>query len=181
MKGVVFCEFLDMVEEDASPEVADLIIGRSDLPSGGAYTSVGTYDAEEMSQLIGALSETTGTPASELCRAFGQRLFARLASAYPDFVGWTKSSLDFLEQVEDYIHREVLKLYPDAELPSLDVKRLDEDHLSMTYRSDRRLGDLAEGMIMGCAEWFGETLAIQREDLSSGQGLVVRFDLARGE
>ncbi|MBA1333177.1 heme transporter CcmB, partial [Candidatus Endoriftia persephone str. Guaymas] len=44
MKGIVFSKFIEFVEERFSPEMADDIIESSDLPSGGAYTSVGTYD-----------------------------------------------------------------------------------------------------------------------------------------
>ncbi len=42
MKGTVFTEFLEMVENILSPELADLIIEQSDLHSEGAYTSLGT-------------------------------------------------------------------------------------------------------------------------------------------
>ena len=44
MKGVIFTEFLEMVESHFSPEMADRIITAARLPSGGAYTAVGTYD-----------------------------------------------------------------------------------------------------------------------------------------
>jgi len=45
MKGIIFTEFLEMVEDRFSPEIADRIIEAADLPSGGAYTAIGTYDA----------------------------------------------------------------------------------------------------------------------------------------
>lgn len=44
MKGIIFTEFLEMVEDRFSPEIADRIIEASDLPSRGVYTAVGTYD-----------------------------------------------------------------------------------------------------------------------------------------
>ncbi len=52
MKGMVFTEFLEMVEDRFSPEIADRIITASDLRSGGAYTAVGTYEHSEMIQLV---------------------------------------------------------------------------------------------------------------------------------
>ena len=39
MKGIVFTEFLDMVEARFTPEVADRMITAAALPSDGAYTS----------------------------------------------------------------------------------------------------------------------------------------------
>ena len=52
MKGVVFTEFLEMVEDRFSPEMADRIIEGAELASGGVYTTVGTYDHGEMIQLV---------------------------------------------------------------------------------------------------------------------------------
>ena len=55
MKGIVFTEFLEMVEETFGLETVDTIIENSNLPSEGIYTSVGTYDFNEMVSLITAL------------------------------------------------------------------------------------------------------------------------------
>jgi len=42
MKGIVFTEFLDLVEEKFGMEMVDKIITQSELESEGAYTAVGT-------------------------------------------------------------------------------------------------------------------------------------------
>jgi hypothetical protein len=56
MKGVVFTEFLEMVEGRFGLAMADRIIEAAQLPSSGAYTAVGTYDYTEMVHLVNALS-----------------------------------------------------------------------------------------------------------------------------
>jgi hypothetical protein len=45
----------------------------------------------------------------------------------------------------------------------------------MVYRSERRLADLAEGLIRGCVEHFGDAVAVCREDLPGKGQQVVRF------
>ena len=60
MKGMVFTEFLEMVEEKFSPEMAERIIESSELKSSGVYTTVGTYDHHEMITLVISLSRETG-------------------------------------------------------------------------------------------------------------------------
>ena len=60
MKGIVFTEFLDLVEEKFGLEMVDRIISSSELESEGVYTSVGTYSFSEMLQLLQHLSENTG-------------------------------------------------------------------------------------------------------------------------
>ena len=84
-----------------------------------------------------------------------------------------------LERVENVIHVEVKKLYPDAELPSFECTREGPDRVVMVYRSPRRLSDLAAGLIEGCAEHYGEALDVTRDDLS-GDGQIVRFTITRG-
>ena len=62
MKGMVFTEFLEMVEDKFSPEVADQIIEQANLRSGGIYTSVGTYDHGEMIELVSASAKKRASP-----------------------------------------------------------------------------------------------------------------------
>lgn len=82
MKGVVFTEFLAMVEDQFSFEIADRIIEASDLATDGAYTSVGTYDHTELLRLITALSGETGVAIPDLARVFGTYLFSRFHALY---------------------------------------------------------------------------------------------------
>jgi len=179
MKGVVFTEFLEMVEQRFSLRTADHLIQSADLPSGGVYTSVGTYAPEEMVRLVSELSRTAGEPVPVLLRDFGKHLFHRFAQTMPQFFEDQSSAFDFLKNVEGYIHVEVRKLYPDAELPTFECEVPAADELVMTYRSPRRLSHLAEGLMLGCAEHFGEHIEIRREDLSTGAEEVVRFRLIR--
>jgi hypothetical protein len=179
MKGIVFTEFLEMVEAEFSADVADEIIESTELASGGAYSAVGTYDHREIVALVSRLSELKGHPVPDLLKAFGRHLLQRFARGYPQFFEDKSSAFEFLDDVEKTIHVEVLKLYPEAELPSFETSR-DGDALIMIYRSPRRMADLAEGLITGCGEHFGETLIIEREDVS-GDGREVRFTIRISE
>jgi hypothetical protein len=179
MKGVVFTEFLEMVEDRFSPEMADRIIEGAELASGGVYTTVGTYDHGEMIQLVSNLSEQTGIPAAELLRSFGVHLFGRFHTMFPKYFEDVASAFDFLQRVDHYIHVEVGKLYPDAELPGFDYDASEPGRLRLTYRSSRPFAALAEGLIRGCIAHYGETVDIAMEDLSDGAGTAARFLLTR--
>jgi hypothetical protein len=181
MKGMVFTEFLEMVEDRFSPEVADGIIEACDLPSGGAYTAVGTYDHNEIIQLVMHLSTETGISVPDLLRTFGQHLFGRFIDSYPQFFEGVESTFEFLENIENYIHVEVRKLYPDADLPSFAYDASEPGCLTMLYQSKRPFAHLAEGLILGCIAYFGETIDVQCDDLSEGQGMRARFVLRRRE
>jgi len=176
MKGVVFTEFIEMVEDRFGPETADRIIEEARLASGGAYTAVGTYDYREFVALTAALSSATGQPGPDLVSEFGRHLFARFAVAFPQFFEEVEDALSFLTLIEDHIHVEVRKLYPDAELPRFDWTRHGKDRIDMVYRSPRPFEDFAHGLLVGCAEHFGEEHEISREAAGSG---AVRFRVTR--
>jgi len=86
MKGIVFDEFLQMVESAHGLKMVDTIINNSNLDSGGVYTSVGTYDFNEMVQLVTNLSAELDIPVPKLLHHFGHYLFDSLKKAHPDVV-----------------------------------------------------------------------------------------------
>ncbi|MFQ5631354.1 MAG: heme NO-binding domain-containing protein [bacterium] len=181
MKGLVFTEFFEMVEDNLAPELVDQMIENANLPSNGAYTSVGNYDYREMVELVSQLSTLTDVPVPELLRTFGKHLFGRFATLYPQFFEGIDTTFDALESVDGHIHVEVRKLYPNADFPSLECNRPEPGRMVLLYRSERPFADFAEGLIIGCAKHFEEKIDIQQEYLSNGERKVVRFTLTQNE
>ncbi|WP_439113470.1 heme NO-binding domain-containing protein [Hydrogenophaga sp.] len=179
MKGVVFTEFLEMVEDRFSAEMVDDIIEDSELPSGGAYTAVGTYPHSEMVSMVVALSQRSGMAVRDLLLAFGQHLFGRFAHGYPAFFKGQTHAFDFLAGIELVIHAEVLKLYPDAQLPRFTVEEHTQQRLILVYNSPRHFEDLAEGLMRGCMAHFGEHAEISRSVLYENGVQRERFVLTR--
>ncbi|MDX1908706.1 MAG: heme NO-binding domain-containing protein [Bacteroidia bacterium] len=178
MKGIVFTEFLEMVEDRFGFDVADDIIQQAQLPSGGVYTAVGTYEYTEMVSLVVNLSKATGIAVPDLLKAYGQHLFGRFVIGYGHFFAQVPDTFAFLSRIDNYIHVEVRKLYPDAELPRFDISQPEADRLEMLYRSSRGLADFGEGLLMGCIAHFQENIHIERENLKPDQ-TEVRFSLIR--
>lgn len=174
MKGIVFTEFLEMVEEKFGYDVVDQIIEESELASGGAYTAVGTYSHAEMVQLITGLSQKTNKDIPSLLKAFGLYFFDILEKNYPQFLERAMGAFDFLESIENYIHVEVKKLYPDAELPTFNTKLVADNSLEMIYTSERAMADFAEGLMERAIAYYGEEVTIARKNLSE-DGKRVQF------
>ncbi|RJG15795.1 heme NO-binding domain-containing protein [Massilia cavernae] len=182
MKGVVFTEFMELVESRMGLDMLDRIIGEADLPNDGAYTSVGTYDHAELVRLVTALSNATGLTIPDLILMFGEHLFVRFSVGYPALFADVSNSFDFLERIDGVIHVEVRKLYPDAELPSLSTTRPAPGVLELIYSSPRGFADLAEGLIKGCIKHFGEPITITRTNLEQEGGVHrARFYLATAQ
>ena len=175
VKGVVFTEFLGFVKENYGEDTVDDIIDASTLPSNGAYTSVGTYPPAEMEALCHALSTQTREPAAKLVCRFGLHLSQTFAVEYPEFFSKSDSFFDFLASVEDHIHVEVRKLYPDAELPSFKVVSRTASKMIIDYQSPRRMSALAEGLILGSAKQFGVKAQVQTLTDRDGNPDISRF------
>lgn len=174
MKGIVFTEFLELVEAKFGYDMVDHIIQDSQLHNGGAYTGVGTYPHSDMVALVTSLSLRTTIPASDLLKLYGHHLFGVFAKNYGHFFQGIESAFGLLEHIENYIHVEVRKLYPDAELPRFETRRLSANTLEMVYHSERRMADFAEGLIEATMEHFKEPAIISREILSL-DSTTVRF------
>jgi hypothetical protein len=178
MKGIVFTEFIDLVTAKFGEEVVDRVITESNLPSGAAYTAVGTYDHAEMMTMVGNLSQAIQVPVPSLLKDFGEHLFTRFAARYPQFYAGLTSSFGFLSRIEEHIHVEVRKLYPDAELPSILCERLSENEMVLTYRSTRPLAGFAEGLMLGAIAHFGESVEVTKTDSAVDQ-TYARFALKK--
>jgi hypothetical protein len=179
MKGIVFTEFLEMVEEKFSPEMADKIIEASHLSTDGAYTSVGTYHHSELIELVMQLSGESGIEIPVLIKAFGEYLFGQFVILYPQFFKKKNTCFPFLELIDSHIHVEVRKLYPDAELPTFKTHRPSADSLLMIYKSERPFAPLAEGLIRGCMAYYNEQIELTMTDLSHGENKHVEFLLQK--
>jgi len=179
MKGIVFTEFLEMVEEEFSPEIADKIIQASNLKSDGAYTSVGTYSHKELIDMVLHLSEESDIDVPSLVKTFGRYMFGRFHALYPIFFAGVDNVFAFLESIENHVHVEVRKLYPDAELPTFATVQQGDDELVMTYKSMRPFAPLAEGLIEGSIQHFGEKISMSQKDLCNGANTHVEFHLKK--
>jgi hypothetical protein len=179
MRGLVFTEFIQLVEEKFGVVMADELLSTPGLTDGGAYTSVGQYPHTEMLAMVGALSERSGIPASDLCKIFGEWLFPKLARSFDFSVGAHSDAFSFLASLDGLIHVEVRKLYPQAELPQVPIIRMDDRELVMEYRSKRPFADVAEGLLRGTLAWFGERAELRREPLDEDTARSARFRIIR--
>lgn len=178
MKGVIFTEFLELVEEKFGLAMVDSIINESELASGGVYTAVGTYDFSEMLQLITNLSDKTSISVDDLLLVYAEHLFAVLIGFHPDLVKHYKDPMDLLASIENHIHVEVQKIYPEAQLPTFDIEDRTEDSLVMVYKSDKALYMLGKGLMLETFKLFKIPVDIQLEKLNE-KGTEVKFTIKK--
>jgi hypothetical protein len=160
MKGTIFVELVKMAEGAFGEDTVDSILDKADLENGGAFTTVGNYPCSELVKIVVAFSDHSGLSPDVLQKMFGHWMLTHFAENYPHFFGDKTDAFSLLESIENEIHVEVRKLYPDAELPTFDTQRSTPDTLLMTYESPRPLAAFCEGMIEAALTYFDEKGAI---------------------
>lgn len=177
MKGVVFTEFMELVESGFGMQVADNVLTKG-CPFQSGFTSVGTYDHHNLLDMVAQLESETGMPSRELVHAFGRHLFKKFYEGYPAAFAGVTSTFELLQSVENVIHVEVLKLTPDAELPTFRFPQAVEGCFAIEYQSIRPFADLAGGLIEASIEHFGELLRVARTDLEGPAGTHALFHVS---
>ena len=178
MKGIVFTEFLELVEDKFGLETVDKIIEQSNLPSQGVYTAIGTYDFSEMLSLLQHLSKHTNLSIDDLLLTYGEHFFQVLVSNYASLLARYHEPIDLLASIENHIHVEVLKIYPDAELPTFEIIEKSENKLDMIYSSSRAMYSFGLGLMRKTFEHFDTTADITFTKLTS-DGTKVKFSILK--
>ncbi len=174
MKGIVFTEFLDLVESKFGLEMVDKIILQSELESNGSYTSIGTYKFSEMLQLLQNLNKNTGIAIDDLLLIYGEHFFSIIEKSYPGLLATYKDPIEMLSSIEDHIHVEVRKIYPDAELPTFTIEEKTDASLIMIYKSNRAMYNFGLGLMNKTFEHFNSTASIVIEKIKK-DGTEVKF------
>jgi hypothetical protein len=160
MKGIVFNLLEEAVSRTYGENTWDDLLEAAGLE--GAYTSLGNYPDQQLTDLVEAASAATGTDAQSIIRWFGRESMPALAAGYPGFFVPHSDLGSFLNTLNDIIHPEVRKLYPGADVPTFGFSTAADGTITMRYGSPRRLCAFAEGLIEGAATQFGQTVAIEQ-------------------
>ena len=158
MKGVIFNLVEDVVRTEHGDDVWDEVVDEAGVT--GAYTSLGSYPDADLVALASTVARRTETDTGSVVRHVGQRSIASLAARYPEFFEPHDNVRSFLMTLNGIIHPEVRKLYPGAITPEFDVHTDEPDVIELVYRSARGRCDLAEGLILGTAEHYGQTIEL---------------------
>lgn len=175
MKGILFTEFLELVENEFGLIMVQQIIDECELDTNGVYTSVGTYSHKDMFKMVGKLCEIKGIPIPELLTIYGEYFFNTLSTDYPQFMEQSDLFV-FLDSIEKYIHPEVLKLYPDAELPTFGAEIKSDNEMVLNYTSSRKMSDLAIGLINGASKYFNEDVEVSKiKEEDDGEKVILKI------
>ncbi len=178
MKGIVFTEFLELVESKFGLETVDTIINDSDLSSKGIYTAIGTYDFAEMLSLLTHLSTHTNISIDDLLLVYGEHFFDVLAASYPQLIDKYEDPIELLSSIENHIHVEVRKIYPEAELPTFEIISKSKTSLIMMYKSSRAMYNFGLGLMNKTFSHYNAKATILLDKIKE-DGTEVKFSITK--
>ncbi|MCH9729505.1 MAG: heme NO-binding domain-containing protein [Actinomycetia bacterium] len=159
MKGVLFNAVEEAVSREWSEDLWDDLLIAADVD--GAYTALGNYPDAQLVALANAAAERLSSPVEDVLRTLGRITFEPLFARYGGLMEEPTSLREFLPILEELIHPQVLKLYPGASVPRFVLRENGAD-LELDYVSVRNMCTLAEGLIQGVADHYGETVAVDQ-------------------
>jgi len=160
LKGIVFNLLEQLVTREYGEDTWDSLLESARVD--GIYTSLGSYEDADLSQLVDAASAALDTPPDDIVRWFGRNALPMFAESYPHLFAAHTSARTFVLTLNDIIHPEVRKLYPGADVPEFEFESAADGRLLMGYRSARKMCSFAEGLLDGAAEHYGESLTIEQ-------------------
>lgn len=160
MKGVLFNVVEDVVTVTASADAWDDVLDAADVS--GSYTSLGNYPDAELSAIVEQVADTVDLSVDDTLRLSGRLGFEHLVARAPALIAPYPDWRSVIVALDDIIHPEVLKVYPDAEVPRFTVVD-DSDGLVVEYVSARGLCALADGLIIGCGAWYDVALSVTHD------------------
>ena len=160
MKGIILNLVEDVVRGEHGDDYWDDVVDSSGLAA--SYTSKGTYPDHEVEVLATVVAERDGGSAHDVIRHVGHAGMASLAMRYPAFFEPHAGLRPFLLALNTTIHPEVRRLHPGAVIPDFE-QRFPEPHvIELGYLSERGRCDLAEGLVLGAAEHYGERVVVSQ-------------------
>jgi Haem-NO-binding len=152
--GLIFASLRDYSIERLGDDAVELWDDR-------VFETTEAYDDEWFVAQVQRLAVATGESREEVLRSFGsfaaQTTFAGL---YPAYYAESRDTLTFLLGIELRIHELVRATVPGAYPPRLHVQPLTDLGVLVSYTSERQLCRLLEGLLLGTAEHYGETLVV---------------------
>ena len=158
MHGIIFRELKKYVDARLGQGAWSELVEAAGC-AGKVYLPVNEYPDTEMFALLLPASKKASMRVGELLEDFGEFLVPDLIHIYKSSIDPSWRTLDLLVNTEAVIHHAVRLRDRNAKPPNLDVTRTGE-RVEITYRSERRLCDLAKGIVRGVARHYGERVTI---------------------
>ena len=161
MHGIIHKALKEYVTERLSADEWSNVLDEADIDP-KLYLPVSHYPDEEITAIIGVLSDRTGNTEHAIQRDFGEFLAPQLMDTFKAHIkaGWgIREILLALDPIYDQIRAQNEESTP----PDVDCDEVARGTLVLTYRSDRQLCSMAKGIIVGTADYVDDAVEVSED------------------
>jgi hypothetical protein len=171
MKGIVFVNFNEFINELWEDEFWDNLLNEAELPSGGVYTTFDTYDDQKLFTLIYQAVDKKNIYVKDAQFVSGKWVFREFCSFAPAGVHNFTDVFESAHTVQSFIHIEADKLDTDTLHPkSMFLSETPKKILSH-YQSAGKLSFLCEDISLSPATHTGQKLKVSQLGCEHESGL----------
>lgn len=179
MKGIIFNLLESFISDNFDDEFLEEVYDKSELSDDvPPFLGPVTYPDEQLVSMLKYVSRSIDIEIGKLLYDFGKYSIPVLADRYPVFFENNISSIEFLSSINDMHHLEVHKLYPDATPPDFKIEQINEKIMILKYSSERKLCDLAKGLIIGVGHHYNESINILKQQCMSENDSECVFEIS---
>ncbi|MCC9134976.1 heme NO-binding domain-containing protein [Pontibacter silvestris] len=177
MHGFIFLQFKKFIQQEKGLQAWHSLIQNSNV-SRGQFAATEIYPDEDLKALVNTAATTWNIPVSTLLEQLGSFLVPDLIDIYQLYINPTWRTLDLVEQTENSMHRAVRVSAPEATPPVLHVTRINATKLIIDYHSQRRMAQLAIGIIKGVSTYYNEAdkISILMQEYSGGDRVQIEVN-----
>ena len=151
MKGVVYVELLELLDDLHSMEFTEQGIEEAGVVSGGAYNALGQFDDLEFVALTGAYQHLIGHEITEELYELCERVVRRCILDYPRLFPDHGTLPDTLERMESLIYLKGALYETDTTTHPDYIDQISPNQMVLNHHGDPHLTEFTAALIHGCA------------------------------
>ncbi len=160
MKGKIFNIYETFICEAYSEQAWDLILEASNKVHQIDLISPKSDLDSDFKAIIVATSRVLEMAIPDLLGLFGLYAFPYFKKYLPSYFGESKDVLEMILKIPEVLVVDIKKALPEVYLPEVSVERLNEKEVELKYHSRRKMCEFLEGLILACANSYGEEVKI---------------------
>ncbi len=162
MKGIVFVNFNEFINELWEDEFWDNLLNEAELPSGGVYTTFDTYDDQKLFTLIYQAVDKKNIYVKDAQFVSGKWVFREFYSFAPAGVHNFTDVFESAHTVQSFIHLEADKLDTDTLHPKSMFLSGTPKKILSHYQSVGKLCFLCEDILPSPARHAGQKVKVSQ-------------------
>lgn len=168
MKGTVVSSWVTSCRKLYGDQIVNQAMASQGLSADHIFSPLEDVNDSVATGIVDKIGQSKNMNHKEIWRVMGQENIKTFSTHYPGFFRH-ESAYQFLKSMND-VHEIVMKRFPGAKPPGLDMEPISTREAYFTYRSKRGMGDYLAGLIKGVASYFKEN--IETEVIKEEPGMV---------